>query len=66
MSAYISRDVIFNEESMLQERSEKEDKAQGGAQDSSADSQANEAEFSDGPKLPDGSDEYSLESDGDE
>ena len=36
-SAYTTRDVVFDEESMLQEKSEAEDKAQGGASNSSAD-----------------------------
>jgi len=35
-SDFPSRDVIFNEDSMLREKSETEDKAQGGASDSSA------------------------------
>ena len=43
-----------------------EDKAQGGAPDSAADSQAKEIEFSDSSKKPDGSDEDPSESDGDE
>ena len=35
--AFTSRDVVFDEESMLQERSETKDKMQGGAPDSSID-----------------------------
>jgi len=34
-SAFTSRDVIFDEESMLREKSKTEDKRQGGASDSS-------------------------------
>ena len=33
-SAFTSRDVIFDEDSMLREKSETEDKAQGGVSDS--------------------------------
>jgi len=58
--------VVFDEESMLQERSETEDNAQGGVPDSSTDSHVKEVEFSDGPKKPDGSDEDPSKSDGDE
>ena len=65
-SAFTSRDVIFDEESMLQEKSETKDKAQGGASDSSADTQKKGVEFSESPKRPDGSDEDSLDSDRDE
>ena len=39
--------MIFDEDSMLQEKSEM-DKAKGGALDSSTDSRAGEVEFSDG------------------
>ena len=39
MSDFTSRYVIFDEESMMQERSETEDKVQGGAPDSSVNSQ---------------------------
>ena len=46
-SAFTTRDVIFDEESMLQERSETKDKSQGGAPDSSADTQVKGIEFSD-------------------
>ena len=34
-SIFTSRDVVFDEDSILREKSEKEDKAQGGASDSS-------------------------------
>ena len=46
-SAFVSRDVVFDEESMSQENSKTEDKSQVGASDSSADSQRKEFEFSD-------------------
>ena len=46
--------MIFDEESILQERSETEDKAQGGAPDSSVDTQVKGVEFSGGLKRPDG------------
>jgi len=51
-SAFTSRDVIFDEESMLQEKSEMEDKAQGGASDSSEDTQEKKVEFLESPKKP--------------
>ena len=38
-SAFVSKDVIFDEDSMLQTKSKTEDEAQGGVSDSSADSQ---------------------------
>ena len=41
-SGFISRDVIFNEDSILQAKSKTEDKTQGGALDSSTDSQIDE------------------------
>ena len=44
-SAFTSRDKIFDEKSMLQERSEMGDKTQGGALDSSINSQAKEVDF---------------------
>jgi len=47
--------VIFDEESMLQEKSEMEDKAQGGASDSSEDTQEKKVEFLESPKKPEGS-----------
>ena len=65
-SAFISRDVVFDENSMLREKSEMEDKLQGGALDSSADTQEKGVEFSDSPKRPEGSEEEFLDSDGDE
>jgi len=46
-SAFISRDVVFDEDSILQAKSKMKDKAQGGALDISADSQREEFEFSD-------------------
>jgi len=54
-SAFTSRDVVFDEESMLQEKSETGDKAQGRAPGSSADTQEKGVEFSLNPKKPDGS-----------
>ena len=38
-SVFTSRDVVFDEESMLREKSEMKDKVQGGASDSLADTQ---------------------------
>ena len=59
--------MVFDEESMLQEKSEMEDKAQGGASDSSAaDTQEKKVEFSNIPKRLEGSKEDSSDSDGDE
>jgi len=58
--------VVFDEESILQERSETEDKAQGEVSDSSANTQVKRVELSDSPKRLDGSDEDALDSDGDE
>jgi len=52
MNAFISRDVVFDEESMLQDKSDTEDKAQGRAPDSSADTQEKRLEFSESPKRP--------------
>ena len=49
-SAFTSRDVVFDADSMLREKSETEDKAQDGASDSSADTQKKEVEFSESPK----------------
>ena len=63
-SNFTNRDVVFDEESILQERSEMKDKAQCGTLDSSADSQAKKVEFSDGLKKPDASDEDSSYSTG--
>jgi len=57
--------VIFDEESMLREKSEMENKAQGGASDSLADTKKKEVEFSKSPKRPEGSEEDSSNSDGD-
>ena len=65
-NAFTSRDVIFDEESMLREKSEMVDKVQGGASDSSADTQEKEVEFSESPKRPEGSEEDSSNSDGDD
>jgi len=57
---------VFDEDSMLREKSEMEDKAQGGASDSSAaDTQEKRIEFSDSPKRPEGSEDDSSDSDGD-
>jgi len=41
-SAFTSKDVVFNDESMLQDKSEKKNKAQGGASDSLTDTQKRE------------------------
>jgi len=43
-----------------------EDKIQGGASDSSADTQEKKIEFSESPKRPEGSEEDSSDSDGDD
>ena len=51
---------------MLQEKSEIEDKAQCETSDSSADTQEKRAEFSESPKSPEGSEEDSLDSDGED
>jgi len=66
MSIVTSRDVVFDEELMLQERSETEDKAQGRAPNSSVDTHEKRVEFSESPKRPDRSDEDFSDSDGDE
>jgi len=58
--------VVFDEESMLREKLKTEGKAQGGASDSSADTQKKEVEFSESPKRPERSEEDSSDSDGDE
>ena len=52
-SIFTSRDVVFDKESMLQGRSETEDKEKGEAPDSLADTQVKGIEFSDGLKRPD-------------
>ena len=57
--------MIFDEGSMLQEKSKMEDKAQGEASDSSVNSQSKKFEFLDDPNKSAGSDENSLDSDGD-
>jgi len=51
---------------MLQEKSKMENKAQGGALDSSADAQKIGVEFSDSPKRSEESEEDSSDSDGDD
>jgi len=56
MSVFISRDVVFNEVLILQERLKMKDKTQGGAPDTSADSQEKEIEFLDSSKKLNGSD----------
>ena len=55
-SVFVSKDMVFDEESILQEKSKTEDKAQGEASDNSADSQSKKFEFSDDPNKPVGSD----------
>jgi len=58
--------VVFNEDSILREKSETEDKAQGGASNSSAaDTQKKRVEFSNSPKRPEGSEEDFSDSDED-
>ena len=58
--------MVFDEESMLHEKSEMKDKAQGGASDSSTDTQKKGVEFSENPKRPEGLEENSSDSDGDD
>jgi len=58
--------MVFDKESMLREKSETEDKAQGRASDSSADSQEKKVEFPESAKRPEGSEEDSSDSNGDE
>ena len=56
--------MIFDEDSILREKSETEDK--GGASNSLApDTQKKGVEFSDSPKRPEGSEKDSSDSDGD-
>jgi len=62
---FVSKNVVFDEKSMLQEKTKMEDKAQGGTSDSSANSQSKEFEFSNDPSKLVGSDENSSDSDGD-
>ena len=50
----------------MREKSETEDKAQGAASDSSANTQKKEVEFSDSSKRPKGSEEDSSDSDGED
>ena len=65
MSPFTSRDVIFDEDSMLREKSETEDKVQGGASDRLADNQKKLVKFSENPKRPEGSEKDSSDLDGD-
>ena len=65
MSAFITRDVVFDEESMLHENSEMKNKTHGGAPDSSADTQEKGVEFSESPKRPEGSHKNSSDLDRD-
>ena len=55
--------MIFDEELILQEKSEMENKAQGGAPDSSTDTQEKGVQFSENSKRPDGSKNNSSNSD---
>ena len=55
--------IVFDEESMLQEKSEMEDKVHGRAPNSSADTQEKRVEFSKNPKRPDRSVEDSSDLD---
>jgi len=57
--------VVFDEELMLHEKSEMKDKVQGGASDSSTDTQKKGVEFSENPKRPEGLEENSSDSDRD-
>ena len=63
--AFVSKDVVFDEDSMLQAKSNMEDNVKGRASDSSANSQREEFEFSDDSNRPVGSDEDSSVSGGD-
>jgi len=56
-SAFVSRNVIFDQINNLQEKPKTEDKMHGEISDSSADSQSKEFEFSDDDNKPGGSDE---------
>jgi len=58
--------VVFDEESMLQDKSDMKDKAQGGALDNSVDTQEKRVEFSENPKRSDGSNKDSSDSNADE
>ena len=66
MNAFTCRDEVFDEEAMLQEKIEIEDKTQSRASDSSAGTQKNRVEFSKNPKRSEGSKEDSSDIDGDE
>ena len=57
--------MVFDEESILREKSKMEDKAQGGASNNSADTQEKGIEFSESPKRPQGLEEDSSDSDED-
>jgi len=57
--------MVFDEESILREKSDTEDRAQSGALDSSVDTHEKEVEFSKIPKWPEGSKEDSSDPDGD-
>ena len=57
--------MVFNEESVLQERSETEVETQDGAPDSSIDTQVKRVEFSDSPKRLYGLNENSSDLDED-
>jgi len=65
MGVFTSRDVVFDEESMFQEKSETEDRAQGETSDSSTDTQEKKVEFLESPKRLEGSEEDSSDPDGD-
>ena len=58
------RDVIFDEKSILQEKSETKDKMQDGALDSSAGTQKKEVKFSESLKRPEESEKDSSDLDG--
>ena len=57
--------MIFDKELILWEKLETEDKAQGGASDSSADTQEKGVKFLESPKRPEGSEEDSSDLHGD-
>jgi len=65
-SAFTSRDVVFDENSMLREKSKTEDKVQGETSDSlAANTHEKGVEFSDSPKRLERPEENFSDSDGD-
>jgi len=63
-SAFTSRDVVFDKNSMLLEKSETENKTQGEASDRSVNTQKKGVKFSESLKRPEGSEENSSNPDG--